>query len=235
MWHWLYKEKFGNSEPFYNLHYFRNNACLCCFDYKKELERELSWRIYRNELISVGISSYSCWEQERKNQSVCSLFHIHEAAQRQFDWHHWYMLSAFFRSSWGFWCTYHSLPLCYQHLLWLSKWCCDELPTREFLGHLNPSLTEIPLINNLPTPMPNASGSVDRDLWQLARMKSSGRARMLVYWESWMVSISQFNFPQIYLVEMCSVGFSLKLCLCVRVCVPVHIPVHIWMYSCFID
>lgn len=32
------------------------------------------------------------------------------------------------------------------------KLCCDELPIWEFLGHLNPNLTEIPSINNLPTP-----------------------------------------------------------------------------------
>lgn len=52
----------------------------------------------------------------------------------------------------------------YQGLLWLSKLCYDELLTWDFLGHLNPRLTEIPSINNLPTPMPNASGSVDTDL-----------------------------------------------------------------------
>ena len=32
------------------------------------------------------------------------------------------------------------------------KLCCDELPIWEFLGYLNPNLTEIPSINNLPTP-----------------------------------------------------------------------------------
>lgn len=119
-------------------------------------------------LITVG-------NKERKTNLFVPYFIFMRLLRRQFDWHHWCVLSAFFRSSWGFWFTCHSLLLCYQGLLWLSKLCCDELPTWEFLGHLNPSLTEIPSINNLPTPMPNASGSVDTDLWQLSRMKSSGR------------------------------------------------------------
>lgn len=51
----------------------------------------------------------------------------------------------------GFGSPITHFPLCYQGLLWLSKLCSDELPTWEFLGHLNPSLTEIPSINNLPT------------------------------------------------------------------------------------
>lgn len=124
-------------------------------------------------LITVG-------NKERKTNLFVLYFIFMRLLRRQFDWHHWYMLSAFFRSNRVFWSTYHSLPLCYQGLLWLSKLCCDELCTWGFLGHLNPSLTEIPLINNLPTPMPNASGSVDIDLWQLSRMKSRGRESLLV-------------------------------------------------------
>lgn len=118
-------------------------------------------------LITVG-------NKERKTNLFVPYFIFMRLLRRQFDWHHWCVLSAFFRSSWGFGFPYHSLLLCYQGLLWLSKLCCDELPTRDFLGHLNPSLTEIPFINNLPALMPNASGSVDTDLWQLSRMKSSG-------------------------------------------------------------
>lgn len=128
-------------------------------------------------LITVG-------NKERKTNLFVPYFIFMKPLQRQFDWHHWYMLSAFFRSSPGFWFTYHSLPLCYQGLLWHSKLCCDELPTWEFLGHLNPSMTEIPSINNLPTPVPNASGSVDIDLWQLSRMKSSAKESLLASWES---------------------------------------------------
>lgn len=128
-------------------------------------------------LITVG-------NEERKTNLFVPYFIFMRPFRRQFDWHHWYMLSAFFRSSWGFRFTYHSLPLCYRGLLWLSKLCCDELPTWEFLGHLNPSMTEIPSINNLPTLMPNASGSVDTDLWQLSRMKSSSRRTLPVPWES---------------------------------------------------
>lgn len=118
-------------------------------------------------LITVG-------NKERKTNLFVPYFIFMRWLRRQFDWHHWSMLSALFRSSWGFWLTYHSL-LCYQGLLWLPKLCCDELPTWEFLRHLNPSLTEIPWINNLATSMPNASGSVDIDLWQLSQMKGSGR------------------------------------------------------------
>lgn len=127
-------------------------------------------------LITVG-------NKGRKTNLFVPYFIFMRLLRRQFDWHHWYMLSAF-RSSWGFRFTSHSLLLCYQGLLWLSKLCCDELPTWEFLGHLNPSMTEIPSINNLPTPMPHTSGSVDIDLWQLSRMKSSDRETLLEPWES---------------------------------------------------
>lgn len=160
-------------------------------------------------LITVG-------NKERKTNLFVPYFIFMRWLRRQFDWHRWYMLSAFFRSSWGFRLTYHSL-LCYQGLLWLSKLCCDELPTWEFLRHLNPSLTEIPWINNLPAPMPNASGSVDRDLWQLSQMKSSG-GEFLVHWESVNGLHFLVYFPPDMLswTVLCSIFFK---AVCVFVCV----------------
>lgn len=184
VWHWLDREIFGNNKTFPNLRYFRNNAHFCFFDYRKEVEVELPGTHTEMSSLALEYLLIIVVNKERKTNLFVPSFIFMRLLRRLFDWHRWYMLSAFFRSSWGFWFTYHSLPLCYQGLLWLCKLCCDELPTWEFLGHLNPVLTEIPSINNLPTPIQNASGSVDTDLWQLSRMKSSGRESLLVCWES---------------------------------------------------
>lgn len=114
-------EQFGKNKIFHNLHYFRNNACFCFFGYKKKLEIELSWHIYKNKLISVGMYLLiTVGNKERKTNLFVPYFIFMGLLMRRFDWHRWYKLSAFFRSSWGLRFTYHSLPLCYQGLLWLS-------------------------------------------------------------------------------------------------------------------
>lgn len=179
-------------------------------------------------LITVG-------NKQRKTNLFVPYFKFIRLLRRQFDWHRWYMLSAFFRSNWGFWFTYHSLPLCYQGLLWLSKLCCDELPTWEFLGHLNPSLTEISSINNLRTPMPNASGSGDIDLWQLSRMKSSSRESLLVHGESMngLCFLVYFSPGVLIWNVLCRIFFKavcvfVCVCVCVFACVYLNLQLLHW-------
>lgn len=131
----------------------------------------LHWHIYRNQLISAGIQRLlAIGNRERKTNLFVPCFIFMRLLIKHFDWHPWYMVSAFFRSSWGLGSPithFHFATTVYCGSPSRSKLYCDELPTWEFLGHLNPSLTEISSINNLAAPMPNASGSVDRDLWQL--------------------------------------------------------------------